>query len=451
MMMRKTVLKEAGTIKRARPASVLTGFHKFLLISLLILNSCSWPILRNIPLIGETYESPKWENREPVKSPEFKTTLERVLGATFTNNNLITTFVNGDEIFPAMLNEIRKAQESIYLESYILWDGRLAKELVAAISERAKAGVRCRLIFDWHGSQGSEKYIKELKKAGAEVALYHPLSWYNPFRWKDIGNLDNRTHRRILVIDGKTAFTGGAAFADEWLGNARNENEWRDTHFKIEGSAVHYLAGIFSENWWASKKPFSFDPEPPLTARGNSSVEIVKSTPGVAIPADVISFSLAIEGAESSISIATPYFVPEDELLHQLAAAAKRGVKIDLIVPGKTSDKAIVRTASRGLWGALLKAGIKIYEFQPSLYHCKVLVVDNMFVSFGTANWDSRSLRLNDEIIVNVLDRDFAIQQTKILEGDKAQSKLITYQDWKTRPFWERFFDSISGATREEL
>lgn len=431
---------------------ILRAMYKLILAStLLVFTSCSWPLLRAIPVVGATYESPLWEDRRAADSPEFRATLERTLGSTFTPGNLITTYVNGDEIFPAMFEEIKNAKESIYLESYIFWDGKIAKELVSALTERARAGVRCRILFDWHGSQGSDDYLEELRQAGAEVELYHPLEWYNPISWKDIGEIDNRTHRRILVVDGKTAFTGGAAFGDEWLGNARNEDEWRDTHFKIEGSAAQYIAGIFSENWWAVDRPYPLNHLSLRTDRGNSLAQVVRSSPGVAIPPSVIAFSLAIEGAEKSISIATPYFVPEDPLLEQLEAAAKRGVKIDIIVPGKNSDKVVVRTASRGLWGSLLRAGAKIYEYQPTLYHAKVMIVDDILVSFGTANWDSRSLRLNDEIIVNVLDSEFAAEQRALLQRDIARSKLITYEDWKTRPFWERFFDRLSGATRDEL
>ena len=426
--------------------------YKLILTSILLfLNSCTWPILRALPVVGATYESPLWENREPADSPEFRATLERTLGTSFTPGNKITTYVNGDEIFPAMFEAIKNAKESIYLESYVLWDGKIAKDLVAALTERARAGVRCWILFDWHGTDGSSEYVEELRQAGAEVEFYHALEWYNPLSWKDIGDLDNRTHRRILVVDGKSAFTGGVAFADQWLGDARNEDEWRDTHFKIEGPATQYIAGVFSENWWAVHKPYSLNHPPPPKDRGKSYAQVVKSSPGVAIPPSVIAFSLAIEGAEKSITIATPYFVPEDPLLAQLVAAAKRGVKIVVLLPGKNADKAIVRKASRGLWGSLLRAGAKIYEYQPSLYHAKIMIVDDIFVSFGTANWDSRSLRLNDEIIVNVLDAEFAAEQHALLRRDIAQSKLITYEDWRTRPFWERFFDTLSGATRDEL
>ena len=418
---------------------------------LLLLSSCSWPLLRALPIIGESYESPVWKGAKSPKTREFRATLEAVLGAPFTANNRISTFINGDQIFPAIFEELRAAKESIFLESYILWDGKIADKIIHILTEKAKSGVRVSVIFDWHGSEGTGGLVKDLENAGAEIEFYHPLTWYNPQGWKDLGNLDNRTHRRLLIIDGRVAFTGGAAFGDEWMGDARNENEWRDTHYKIEGPAVQYLAGIFSENWWSSDRAFNFLTNEEPFSKGDTSVQVVKSSPSVAIPTGVITFSAAIESAEESILIGTPYFVPEDTLLEKLESAAKRGVKVELIVPGESSDKAVVRTASRGLWGNLLKLGSKIYEYQPSLYHCKLLIADGVFVSIGTSNWDSRSLRLNDEVIVNVLDHKFAAEQRSAFEKDKLKSKLITYEEWSNRPFWERFFDSLARRTRNEL
>lgn len=424
----------------------------FILISLL-LSGCSWPILRALPIIGESYESPTWDTVPEVTDPAFKATIEKVLGANFTEHNKIQTYVNGDEIFPAMIKTIRGAKEYIYLESYIVWEGDVARELAEALANRARDGVRVQALFDWHGSQEvGRKFEKLLKDAGVELKFYHPLSWYNPFSWKDVGNLDNRTHRRILVVDGVAAFTGGAGFADEWKGDARNKNEWRDNHYKLEGPAVQFMSGVFSENWWSAGGKFSFDRSiETKQSNGPLMVQVARSSPGTAIPAGITTFSAAIEAARKSIKISTPYFVPEELLLKKLVEASKRGVLVELIVPGTSSDNAVVRTASRGMWGALLKSGIKIFEFNTSLYHCKVLVVDDEFVTIGTSNWDARSLRLNDEVIVNVLGRSFAEEQKSIFEADKSVSKEITYEQWRDRPIWERFIDGISGATRDEL
>ncbi len=424
-----------------------------LLLILFAISGCTWPVLRALPLIGETYDSPKWDSSVAVSEPGFRLTLEEVLGASFTTGNRITTYVNGDPAFEEMLSAIRSAKDYIYFENYIVWDGALAKEFAAALSERAKAGVRVQVILDWHGSEeiGSE-FADALTDEGVQLQFYHPLRWYNPLRWKQIGRLDNRTHRRILVVDGVAAYTGGMGVADQWTGDARKEDEWRDNHYKIEGPAVRFISGVFSENWWAVEQKFSFEQRTELPeVRGASLVQVVRSSPSLAIPAGVITFSAAIESARKTIRIATPYFVPENALLESLLAALKRRVQVEIVVPGENSDSMLVQTASRGFWGELLKAGAEVYEFKPSLYHCKFLVVDDVFVSIGTSNWDSRSLRLNDEIVVNILDPEFAKVHSDIFEADKKQSSLVTYERWAERPFWERIMDSVSGTTRAEL
>jgi cardiolipin synthase len=429
------------------------NFAVALLLALTSISGCTWPVLRALPIIGESYESPRWENSSAISDPAFRQTLERALGTSFTEGNKVTTYINGDEIFPSIFESIRNASRYIYLESYIVWNGEVAQHLADALAERAQCGVRVEAVFDWHGSQDvSRKLVKLLKNSGVQLKFYHPLKWFDPRGWRDFGDVDNRSHRRILVIDGKVAFTGGAGFADVWRGDAHNRDEWRDNHYKIEGPAVQFIAGVFSENWWSTKGKYSFDPAvPPEPTSGTSAVQVARSSPGTAIPAGIVTFSAAIEASRKNIRISTPYFVPEDELLKQLAEAAKRGVKVEVIVPGKNSDNPVVRTASRGMWGALLKAGGIVYEFEPSLYHCKVLIVDDEFVTIGTSNWDARSLRLNDEIIVNILDPSFTKTQIEIIEADKLRSKPVNYEEWRQRPIWERFIDAISGSTKDEL
>lgn len=431
-------------------------FSRFtiLLTLIILLSGCSWPLLRSLPFVGESYSSPKWASAKEDSEPELETSLQVILGTQFMPGNNITTYVNGSQIFPAMLDSIRNAQHYIYLETYIAWEGKTAKQFVEALSERAKAGVKVQVILDWHGSQelGGDM-IDKMEEAGVQIVLYNSLKWFNPLSWKGLGNLDNRTHRRILLIDGKYAYTGGVGLADEWNGNAGSKNEWRDTHYKVEGPAVSLIEGVFVENWWASEGEYSLKGKEQISvaAAGMSRVQVAKSFPRIAIPSTVVTLSAAINAARDTIRISTPYFVPEDTLLEDMVKALKRGVKIEIIVPGYNSDKEIVRTASRGLWGALLKNGAKIFEYLPTFYHCKLLVVDGKFVSFGTANWDSRSLRLNDEIIVNVIDANFASEQISIFEADKTQSQLITYSEWQKRPFWERVSDTLSGSLRNEL
>ena len=351
-------------------------------------------------------------------SPEFRQSAGSLLGPNFVSGNNITTLVNGNQIFPAMLGAIRSAKKSINFETYIYWDGEIAREFTEALAERARAGVKVNAILD---AQGTSKMgmgnLAKLHDAGVEIVKYHSILWLDPRRY------NNRSHRKLLIIDGKIAFTGGAGIADEWTGNANSPEHWRDNHYKITGPVVAQLQATFMTNWLKTRGSMLHGADffPPLASTGSSLAQVIRSSAGNENLG--LMYLLAIASAQKTLRIENAYFLPDELIRKELIAAAKRGAKVEIILPGKHIDQKLVRATSKRHWPELIKAGIKIYEYQPTMVHVKLIIVDDMFVSFGSGNLDDRSIRLNDEANVDVLDRSFAAQQTRIFEMDKRQSQ----------------------------
>jgi len=352
-----------------------------------------------------------------VSAPEFRSSAGALLGPDFVPGNTITTLVNGTQIFPAMLGAIRSAKHSIDFESYWFTDGKIGREFVEALAERAHAGVKVSVIFDALGTMdmGSEN-LAQLREAGAEVVKYHSIFWLDPRRY------NHRTHRKLLIVDGTTAFVGGAGISDDWNGNADSPQHWRDNHYEVTGPVVAQLQAIFMANWLKTRGHLLHGDDyfPPLTSTGPAVAQALRSSEG---NADLdLMYLLAIASAQKTLRIENPYFLPDALTRKELTDAARRGVKVEVIVPGKFINEKIVRAASKDHWPELINAGIKIYEYQPTMVHVKLLVVDDMFVSVGSGNFDNRSIQLNDEANLDVLDRDFAAQQTRLFELDKKQS-----------------------------
>src|SRR5438067_8968594 len=348
------------------------------------------------------------------RSPEFRQAAGSLLGPNFIPGNNITTLVNGNQIFAAMLGAIRSAKHSIDFETYTFWDGEIAHQFTEALAERAQAGVKVNAILDAQGTQKMGwQNLAWLRGAGVEVVKYHSALWPDPRRY------NNRSHRKLLIVDGKIAFIGGAGIADLWNGNAESPKHWRDNHYKITGPVVAQLQASFASSWLKTRGEVlhGADYFPPLAPTGPYLAQAIRSS---AHNENLdLMYLLAIASAQKTLRIENAYFLPDELTRQELIAAAKRGVKVEIIVPGKHIDQRVVRAASKRHWPDLLTAGIKIYEYEPTMVHVKLMIVDDIFVSIGSGNFDNRSVRLNDEANLDVLDRDFAAQLTHLFENDK--------------------------------
>ena len=383
-----------------------------------------------------------------VGEPEFVRTLGVMLGPALVPGNRARALVNGDEIFPEMLQSIRGARRSITFEMYIYWKGSIGEQFTQTLAERARSGVKVHVMIDALGSQKIEQsVIRRLKDAGAQVQLY------NPVRWDTLARMNNRTHRKIMVVDGAIGYTGGAGIGDEWSGNAQDAAHWRDTHFRIEGPAVAQMQAAFMENWIEVTGEVLHGPEyfPELRAAGSELAQFMVSSPGGGSESAQLLYLMSIAAARRSIQLSAAYFVPDDNEVRQFVEARGRGVRVQIIVPGPVTDSAAVRRASRSTWGELLRAGVEIYEYQPTFYHVKVMTVDGLWVTVGSTNFDTRSFSTNDEANLNVYDREFAREQERIFEQDRESSRRITLEEWERRPLSERLWEHAMGLLSSQL
>jgi cardiolipin synthase len=383
-----------------------------------------------------------------VHDPQFRRTMDRLMGPQFLPGNRVTALINGDETFPAMLAAIRSARQSIDLESYIFWSGEIATQFADALAERARAGVPVHVVVDWLGSKKiDDELVKRMRRAGVVVVKYRPLRWYT------LARFNNRTHRKLLIVDGRVGFTGGIGVADLYRGHAQDEEHWRDSQFRIEGPAVSELQAVFLDNWVETDNPLLDGPAyfPALDSVGPELAQAVLSSPGGGTEGLRLMFLIAIASAERSIRIANAYFVPNTLAVDMLVAARRRGVDVEIIVPGPVNDAKLVDRASHAKWGPLLEAGVKIYQYQPTMYHTKVTVVDDYWVSVGSTNFDNRSFRLNDEANLNVLDDAFGRAQGEVFERDRARAREVTLDAWRHRPLMERLEELVGRMVRHQL
>jgi cardiolipin synthase len=383
-----------------------------------------------------------------VHDPEFVRVMNYVLGPSIVDGGKIETLLNGDEVFPAMLKAINEAKKTITFETYIYWSGKVGREFTDALSKKAREGLKVHVLLDWVGSGKMQKdLLEEMESAGVQVVRYHEVSWYT------LQKLNNRTHRKIMIVDGKVGFTGGIGVADHWLGDAQSKEHWRDTHYRFEGPSVEQMQSVFNENWIELRGELLHgnDYFPAVEKAGNLKTQVFKSSPEDGSESARLMYLLSIAAARKNILMSNAYFVPDDLSVKHLVSAAKRGVKIQIIAPGAITDTSFVRSASRSRWGELLKAGVEFYEYQPTMFHCKVMTVDDIWSSVGSTNFDNRSFRLNDEVNLNVYDVDFAREQNEIFKQDLAKSRKITYEEWKNRPFMEKFKEWAAGLLRHQL
>ena len=387
-------------------------------------------------------------HRYGVGDPQFLRELGTLLGPAIVDGNRVDNFENGDQIFPAMLAAIRGAEHSINFESYIYWSGAVGREFADALSERARAGVKVHVLIDWAGSQDlDESLVDGMKAAGVEVRRYHPLRWYN------LARMNNRTHRKLLVVDGKVGFTGGVGIADPWSGDAADPEHWRDSHYRLEGPAVAQMQAAFMDNWIKTSGKVLQGPEyfPPLAPAGTALAQVFTSSPSGGGDSMQLMYLLSITAAERSIDLSAAYFVPDPLTRRALLQARARGVRIRIIVPGSNTDVEVVRRASRADWGELLRAGVEIHEYQPAMFHCKLMLVDSQLASVGSTNFDNRSFRLNDEANLNVYDHGFAERLERVFEADLRRSRKISYEQWRRRPAWERVVETVSSFLSSQL
>ena len=393
------------------------------------------------------------ELREPLKhhlassDRQLKTSMGALFGSNYVPGNRVDTLVNGGRIFPAMLGAIREARQTITFETYIYWRGAIAREFAEALSAKAREGLSVKVLLDWVGSKPMDlELIQLMKDAGVEVVRFRPLTWYT------LDRLNNRTHRTLLVVDGRIGFTGGVGIADEWNGDARSPNEWRDTHYRVEGPAAAEFQAAFAEHWIEATGELLMGDRffPEIRPVGEHAAQVVMSSTH---QRNVMHLMLmtALASAQKSIRIATPYFVPDELTRRQLLEARARGVEIQIIVPGPQIDARVVRKASRHLWGELLQAGIRISEYQPTFFHCKLVIVDDVWTSVGSTNIDDRALRLNDEANINLFDQAFARDQIAVFDTDAAASKPYSFADWQNRSASDKLTDWLSSLARSQI
>jgi cardiolipin synthase len=362
--------------------------------------------------------------------------------------NKITVLQNGVEIFPAMLETIASARHSIHFSTFIFSSGQIPQKFADAFSAAAKRGVEVRMVLDKSGSKGvSPALMAQMRKAGCKV------NWFRPIRWYSWAKYNHRTHRKLLVVDGAVAFTGGVGIADEWDGNADSPAHWRDTHVRVLGPAVASVQAAFVDNWNEATGKLPIDEKyfPTLAPAGEISMCGIQSNPVIATSAAQRSMAVLIAGASRRLWIANAYFVPTRPFVQALRAAKARGVDVKILLPGRYHDQPAVRRASRRTWGPLLAGGVELYEYEPTMIHCKIVIVDSSVTSIGSINFDPRSFALNAEFGVVALDRALAKQMEDAFVDDLRSARRVAPEDLRRLPVHERILNIFCYWIRAQL
>lgn len=423
-------------------------YHGLLVAAAVAVTLLAVFVVSNVRGGGEKKIETRIERLYALEDPRFARELGVLLGPAFVGGNSSKVLVNGDEIFPAMLGAIRAAQATITFESYIYWSGDIGQAFADALSERARHGVKVHVLLDWVGSVRTEQtLLDDMLAAGVQIHKFHPPHWSN------LGRMNNRTHRKLLVVDGRIGFTGGVGIAPQWTGHAQDPEHWRDTHFQVQGPVVAQMQATFLDNWVKVTGQVLNGAAyfPALAPVGKEFAQMFRSSPTGGSESMQLMYLLSITAASRSIDLSAAYFVPDELTSNALVEAMKRGVKLRIVVPGPHIDSETVRSASRARWGPLLAAGALIAEYQPTMYHCKVMVVDGLLVSVGSTNFDNRSFRLNDEATLNIIDAAFAARQTTIFEADLAHSRPVSFVQWRQRPFREKVLERFASLFGSQL
>lgn len=384
---------------------------------------------------GERRVSHEIAHLYPVDDPQFFRAMGMLLGPDIVGGNRVRALHNGDEIFPAMLEAIRGAQRTVLFETFIYWSGEIGDQFADALSERARAGVKVHVLLDWLGSIKVEQaLVEKMREAKVEVHRFHPLRWYN------LGRINNRTHRKLLIVDGRIGFTGGVGIAPPWTGHAQDQEHWRDSHYRVEGPVVAQMQSVMLSNWskTTGRILHGEDYFPAPREAGGQQAQMFHSSPSGGSESMQLMYLVAITAAVKTVDIASAYFVPDEMARVALVAALRRGVRVRVITPGRKIDTQTVRHASRALWGELLAAGLEMHVYRPTMYHCKLVIVDGLLVSVGSTNFDPRSFHLNDEANLNVYDPAFAAELTQVFERDLRHCQRVTLEQWQQRPWPEK-------------
>ena len=371
--------------------------------------------------------------------------LEVVIGTPFTEGNSITVLRNGDQIFPAMLEAIRAAEKTVDLMTFVYWQGDIARDFATAMSDRARAGVRVRLLIDALGGRLIEKdLVDAMDQAGVQVEWFRKPLMKSPFK------SNHRLHRKVCVVDGSIAFTGGVGIAEEWCGDARNEREWRDTHLRVEGPAVDGLQSAFIQDWAESGRDLYDDRDrfPVQPQVGGSTVQIVRGSASLGWDDMQSAFHVMLSSAQERLRIATAYFAPDADFLRTLCDAPARGVEVDLLLPGPHADKRVSQLTSEGRYEQLVDCGVRVWTFQPSMMHAKVMTVDGQAGVVGSSNFNRRSLDHDEEVVLIALDRDLVATLDAHLDDDFARSTQIDLTRWKDRSVGQRVLEAAVSPIR---
>jgi cardiolipin synthase len=375
--------------------------------------------------------------------------LEGVIGVPATEGNRVDVLRNGDAIFPAMLDTIGHAEHTIDLLTFVYWEGETGAAFADALSDRARHGVRVRVLLDsWGARPVRRELLGVMEAAGVRVR------WFRPLRRVLPGQVNRRTHRKVMIVDEAVGFTGGVGIADEWRGDARNEHEWRDTHFRIEGPAVDGLRAAFLDNWTETDPELftaGIDRFPDQPKPGTALIQCVRGASETGLSDVAALFRTLIQLASSAINITTAYFVPENELDARLIAAAERGVRVRIVVPGPYADKRFVQVAGEANYDCLLDCGIELFHFQPTMLHAKIMTVDGVIANVGSANLNTRSVNWDEEINVVGVDRDLVRVLDEQFEDDLDRSVRIERGRWRRRPPGQRVAEAALRPVKRWL
>ena len=384
-----------------------------------------------------------------VGSDAFLRATEAITAAPIAHGNEIELLINGDEIFPAMIETMASAQRSVNFLTYVYWSGEIAGEIAAALCERATSGVEVNVLLDAVGSAKMDRgLIDEMEDAGVTFAYFRPPKLYA------IRRLNNRTHRKLLIVDGKVGMTGGVGIADQWTGNAQDPDHWRDTHVRVRGPIVRGLQGAFAEDWLEATGDVLVGPAylPDLErVADDGAMQVVRSTATVGDTNIETLYFLAIACARKSLHLTSAYFAPRPAFVEALTEAAQRGVDVRVLVPGPYIDKAFVRQAGRAVYEQLIEGGVRIHEYCPTMIHAKTLTIDGAWSSVGSVNFDNRSFQLQDEVTLCVRSNAFAAQLDAQFERDLGRSECIDPQRWRKRPLYARAGEAVTKLVRREL
>ncbi|GAA2485246.1 phospholipase D-like domain-containing protein [Streptomyces thermolineatus] len=378
--------------------------------------------------------------------------LERLIGIAATEGNTLVPLRNGDEIFPAMLGAVEAARHTVDMMTFVYWRGEIARRFARALADRARAGVRVRLLLDGFGSRLIEKDLLDLMDdAGVEVAWFRKPLWLSPFKQ------NHRCHRKVLVVDEEVAFTGGVGIAEEWCGDARNPGEWRDTHVEVRGPAVDGIAAAFAQNW-AECRPDLFDDRdrfvqhvPRDGEEGGAVVQVVRGSASFGWQDMQTLLRVVLESAEHRLRLATAYFAPDAYFVDLLCAAARRGVRVEILLPGPHTDKRVCQLAGQNFYEDLLACGVRILHYRPTMMHAKILTVDGIASLIGSTNFNRRSLDHDEEVMLAVIDDDFTARLDQHFEEDAALSDPIEERRWRRRALPQRLLEAAVTPVRRFL